>query len=812
MKFYRSLIQYSALLAVLSCGSAKAVDFSHDVVPILRKHCTECHSGDKKKGGLSFNTRVDLIAGSENGKVLVEGKSDDSLMVKLMLSTDPDEQMPPKGNRVTPAEIATLKAWIDTGASWTEGFAFKKPPYEPPLKPRRPELPAAVAGRTNPIDRILDADLAKRKAPMPSPLDDGAFYRRLHLDIVGLLPTPDHLAAFLADKAPDKRSKAIAELLSNNQTYAEHWLTFWNDLLRNDYAGTGYIDGGRKQISGWLYKALLDNKPYDQFVRELVSPTPESEGFGKGIKWRGEVSAGQVVPIQFAQSIGQTFLGINLKCASCHDSFIDRWKLDEAYGLAAIFSPTELEVHRCDIPAGRKAKASWLFPELGNIDASKPPAERLQQLAALMTHPENGRLTRTIVNRLWHRLMGHGIVHPVDSMQTEPWNSDLLDFLASDLADEKYDLKKTLELICKSQAYQSEAEVMKEGEEKHYAYAGPRAKRLTAEQFTDAIWQITSTAPRKFDAPVQRAGAKSGSVDKLSGSWIWSYDQKAKPAAVGETASFKTTLNLAAKPRAAGAAITCDNSFKLWVNQREVASGDNWQTPESVDLLPHLKLGANEIVIVGKNAGSAPNLAGLYFEAIITLADGSKSVVKSDAAWTWNSAVPNANGQFPLGTSEWKPAAIVNDSAWAGSISEPLKTALAGTSGEPGPMVRAALLKSDLLMRALGRPNREQIVSTRPNDLTTLEAMDLNNGQILTTRLGEGAAAILKRGNWSSSGHFPTTTDGLVSWLFNFAYARNPTASEAALGRQALGATPTPESLQDLMWAVLVQPEFQLIR
>jgi hypothetical protein len=117
-------------------------------------------------------------------------------------------------------------------------------------------------------------------------------------------------------------------------------MTFWNDLLRNDYAGTGYIDGGRRQISGWLYEALRSNMPYDRFARELIAPpTDESRGLIGGIKWRGEVSAGQTVEIQFAQSVAQTFLGLNMKCASCHDSFVDRWKLDEAYGLAATPSP-----------------------------------------------------------------------------------------------------------------------------------------------------------------------------------------------------------------------------------------------------------------------------------------------------------------------------------------------------------------------------------------------------------------------------------------------------------------------------------------
>src|SRR5205085_10846929 len=139
-----------------------------------------------------------------------------------------------------------------------------------------------------------------------------------------------------------------------------------------DYSGTGYIDGGRKQISGWLYNSLLRNKPYDQFTRELIQPTPDSEGFIKGIKWRGNVNASQVVELQFAQNVAQVFFGINMKCASCHDSFIDHWKLDDAYALAAVIAERPLEIHRCDKKTGKFAQPRFVFPELGAIDAKAP--------------------------------------------------------------------------------------------------------------------------------------------------------------------------------------------------------------------------------------------------------------------------------------------------------------------------------------------------------------------------------------------------------------------------------------------------------
>src|SRR5436190_8117861 len=157
-------------LFFLGCAwpAAAAVDFAHDVVPILKKHCAECHLGAKKKGGLSMNTRADLLAGSENSKVVEPGKPDTSLLLKLLVSTDKDEQMPPKGDRVPPEQIAVLRAWIAEGLQWQEGFTFGASGWEPPLKPRRVELPPAVEGRTHPVDRIIDKYLTDHKVPRPA--------------------------------------------------------------------------------------------------------------------------------------------------------------------------------------------------------------------------------------------------------------------------------------------------------------------------------------------------------------------------------------------------------------------------------------------------------------------------------------------------------------------------------------------------------------------------------------------------------------------------------------------------------------------
>jgi len=793
--------------AGVSSGAGATVDFSHEIVPILRQHCAECHTGTKLKGGLSINDRASLLHGSENGPVVVPGDSAKSRLIELVESKDSDDWMPPKGARLPPEQVALLKKWIDAAVPWDDGFTFQKPAYEPPLRPRRPTLPKVSQGRTNPVDRILDAYLQKNKRPKPAAVDDATFVRRVHLDLIGLLPTTAALDGFLKDKRPDNRARLVRALLTNDVAYAEHWLTFWNDLLRNDYAGTGYIDGGRKQISDWLYRALVENKPYDEFARALVAPAPESEGFAKGIKWRGNVSAGQAVPVQFAQSVGQTFLGINLKCASCHDSFIDRWKLEDSYGLAAVYSTEPLELHRCDKPIGRQAKAAWLFPEIGQVDPGAAQPERLKQLAGLLTHPENGRFARTIVNRLWHRLMGRGIVHPVDAMQSEPWNADLLDFLAVDLADHHYDLKTTLELICTSAAYQSQAQsVGHESDEHGYVYAGPRAKRLTAEQFVDALWQLGAIAPSKHDAPIHRGKVDASEVKGLGlrGNWIWAYPEASASVPKGEVFTARKEWVLAEKPRQAGAVIAADNGYICYVNGTKVKSGDNWEVPDSVILTSHLRKGTNEILVVGRNGGDAPNPAALYFEARLKFKDGTNEEIATDATWEGTSAEPDNKGKFKE-PPDWKPAVVpTNSNVWMSRVRDQLKTSLVRSLLTEQSPVRASLVKSDLLMRTLGRPNREQIVSTRPNELTTLEAIDLANGQGLAGMLERGASNIVAR-TWQSP-------DDLIQWAYRSTLTRPATKAELELARGVIGPKPSAAGVQDLLWAIVMLPEFQLIR
>ena len=809
----------SAIALCLSPGSVDAqdtFDFAHKILPVLKKHCAQCHTGEQKKGGLSLNTRESMLSGGESGAEILSKNAASSELIERVTSKDPDLRMPPEGPGLSDDEIISVKQWVQAGLPWEPGFSFGKQTYEPPLLPRKPVLPEPSSpNRKHPIDRILDADRATRSLAPLAVIDDTQFVRRIYLDLIGLLPTPEQTDKFLADNSADKRQRLIRSLLDQDIQYTEHWLTFWNDLLRNDYSGTGFITNGRTQISKWLYDALIHNKPYDAMARELIAPlSGESAGFANGIRWRGEVSAGQTVEIQFAQSLGQAFLGINLKCASCHDSFIDRWTLKDAYGLAAVYSNTPLKIHRCDKPTGQTAKPSWLFEELGTINADAPQPERLQQLANLMTHPQNGRFARTIVNRLWHRMMGYGIVHPTDAMQSQPWNEDLLDYLAVDFVEKGYNLKELLYNIASSDAYQAPTEPLQEKDSSEaYVYQGPRARRMTAEQFVDSVWQLTGAGPAKFDAPVVRG--KPATVDSTNpkanesiGQWIWSETaQSPSVPPSGERITLRQTFVLSKLPEKAFGVITCDNEYRLWINNRLIAEDKNWESLESFDAVSSLKIGENQILVEAINGGNGPNPAALFFEMKLIDPQDTITVASSDR-WQYTAATPDSSGKFAADVTDWKNALVVNG-PWAARLKNEISTGLSG-NGSTGSMVRASLVKADPLMRSLGRPNRDQIVSMRPTELTTLEAMDLSNGQTLADWLQRGALQWNSRMG-TAPGQIQSSED-LIDTIYLHALSRHPRTEELQTVLEMIGPTLELTELEDILWSVVMLPEFQYIR
>ncbi len=621
----------TAQIAQLPPPANHPVSFSRDIKPILEKSCVQCHGHGRNKGDFQIDSRESLLHGGASGPAVVPGHSAESLLIELVMGFDPEELMPKKGTKLTGEQIGLLRAWIDQGLTWDAGVTFAK--AEPVnLKPRRPATSDGQDKNASPVDHLLSAYFAAHEIEPPALVDDRVFARRVYLDVVGLLPPPAELKKFIADRDRDKRVQLVRRLLADQENYALHWLSFWNDLLRNDYKGTGYIDGGRKQITQWLYTSLETNKPYNQFVAELIHPTPPSEGFTKGIVWRGVVNASQTPQMQAAQNISQVFMGVNLKCASCHDSFINDWTLADAYGLASVFADGPLEMVHCDKPTGKTASPQFIYPQLGELEFSTNKNVRLERLAKLVTQREDGRLTRTLVNRLWQRFFGRGLVEPLDDMEKPAWNADLLDWLAEDFADNGYDVKHLMATMLTARAYQLPSVAATESAASNYVFRGPLVRRMSAEQFRDAVGALTT---------------------------VW----YAKP----------------------------------------------------------------------------------------------------------NTQVVRADGATNHFTS-----------------------------------VRAALVAADSLQVAMGRPNREQVVTARAGIATTLEALELTNGAELAGVVKTGAEKILKPPGDASPGK-------LVPQVYEKALGREPTPAELELAQALVGQPVQATGVEDLLWSLAMLPEFQLI-
>jgi hypothetical protein len=277
----------------------------------------------------------------------------------------------------------------------------------------------------------------------------------------------------------------------------------------------------------------------------------------------------------------------------------------------------------CDKPTGKTAQPRFLYPDVGEIDPHADKPARVKRLAELLTGPKDGRLPRTIVNRLWARLFGRGLVEPVDDMDQPAWDQDLLDWLAKDLVAHHYDLKHTLELMLSSRAFQLPAIDLGEAAPKNYAFRGPGVRRLSAEEFRDVLGQITG---------------------------LW-YDEPSLPAATDT--------------------------------------------------------------------------------------------------------------------------------------------------------VRAAQATADPLAVALGRPNREQVVTTRATAATTLQALELTHGGTLADLFHRGAAVLAEPN---------PTPDRLVQSLYRTALGRAPDDAEKQLATGLLGQPVRPQGVEDLLWAMAMLPEFQLVR
>ena len=764
---------------------------------LFAHRCYRCHSAEEQEAGLALDTESGVRTGGDSGPILIAGRAADSEIIRrIELPRGHDDAMPKKGQILTRKEADLIRLWIDLGAHWADEEAAVFP--QAPLALERPVLPPAHIPGSHPVDRFVNAYFAKNDIRWPEAVSDRVFVRRAYLDAVGLLPTPAQIEEYVRRPEADKRAQLVGELLADSHNYAQHWLSFWNDLLRNDYSGTGYITGGRKQITPWLYGALVSNRSYDEMVQQLLSPTPASDGFIRGIQWRGAFNNSQRVEMQAAQNVSQSLLGMNLKCASCHDSFVSNLTLDQAYGFATVFADSVMEVFRCDRPTGRMSRPSFLFDELGIIKAGTVD-ERLAELADIVVQPANGRLYRTMANRLWDRLLGYGIVMPVDEMDREPWNAELLDFLAAEFRDTGADLKRLIALIMTSHAYQLPSQsAASDAGEPDFVFRGPRRRGLSAEQFADALSQTLG--------PLYHGLAFDPEGEELEAVWIWHRDREVDRDILPRPGVrlFRYDFELEQPADSVAEArllMAADDAADLYLNGELLAESVNFRQTRELDVQGVVASGKNRLAVRGENTGRMPNPAGLLLSLRLTYRDSSRQWVFSNTDWH---TAENATGDWmasPYEDSTWQPArshGSFDRNSWGR-----LADFRYGARRVPMPFVRASLVTQDPFLRALGRPTRENVVTRRASEAALLQSLELTNGDFLAGHLESGAAA------WLAS--HGSDTESLIGRLYSTILGRPPSRREMRTATRALGQTPSEESVADLLWAMFLSPEFRYI-
>ena len=334
------------VLVGVAAGSAggEPVDFSRDVQPVLAERCFSCHGPDTQEAGLRLDDPASATRELASGaRAVVPGDETASALLERITSTDPDLQMPPEGSRLSATQVESLRRWIAAGAEYREHWAFR------PVV--RPEPPTEVAAAT-PIDAFVRDGLARRGLPAPSFADKRSLLRRATYGVTGLPPTEAELRAFLADDSPDAWEKVVDRLLASPH-YGEHWARHWLDLVR--YADTNSFERDGDKPHAWRYRDYVirsfnDDKPYDRFVveqlagDELPAPSPDdliATGYYRLGLWDDEpadrVQARYDWLDDIVSTTGQTFLGLTINCARCHDHKIDPIPQKDYYGLLAFF-------------------------------------------------------------------------------------------------------------------------------------------------------------------------------------------------------------------------------------------------------------------------------------------------------------------------------------------------------------------------------------------------------------------------------------------------------------------------------------------
>lgn len=396
--------------------------------------------------------------------------------------------------------------------------------YQGQVSTFRATIPlGAEVASTPPIRNFIDEAVFNKLKLLgipPSPLsDDSTFMRRVHLDITGTIPTEAEVRDFLSDQSPEKRSALIDRLLDSPE-YADYFTNKWNMVLRNKKR-QNEDQTGTYMFHEWIWNSLYDNKPYHEFVKEIVTASGDPNQNPPVVWYREVADANQQV-----EDVAQLFLGVRIQCARCHHHPFEKWSQNDYYGLAAFFNRVGKKELGAEV--GNRARDRRVFHNEGIAQTPNPrsgvqlrptalgsvqfdvPADRDPRfyLADWMSQQDNAFFAKSLVNRYWKHFFSRGIVEPEDDMRetNPPSNPELLTGLEQHFKESGFDLKELVRTICNSSTYQLSAYPNDFNLKDKQNFSRYYPKRLTAESLYDSFHQVTNSTQGYTGMP---AGTRS---------------------------------------------------------------------------------------------------------------------------------------------------------------------------------------------------------------------------------------------------------------------------------------------------------------
>lgn len=366
----------------------------------------------------------------------------------------------------------------------------------------------------NYVDGLVNAKLDKMRMLPSAICDDETFLRRAHIDIIGVLPTPEEVVKFVDSKEPSKRAAKIDELLARDQ-FVDIWALKWSELLqvRTDNNNQGSYKAVLSYYN-WIRERLGKNVPLNEVARELIAASGSNFENPAVNFYQLETD-----PLKLAEDAAQAFFGTRIQCAQCHNHPFDRWTMADYRGFVSFFTqigrkngedPRERIIFNSGGGDARHPVTNAVIPPrfLGEDAPDMTGRDRRQVLADWIASPKNPFFPRHIANLVWAQYMGRGIVEPVDDarLSNPPSNPELLDTLSAKLVEYNYDLKKIVRDVCNSAAYQRATRVNESNQLDERNFAHATIRRMRAEVMLDAITQVTETKDKFRGLPL---GARS---------------------------------------------------------------------------------------------------------------------------------------------------------------------------------------------------------------------------------------------------------------------------------------------------------------